>query len=153
MLGEWSEAFREQTIVVKIFCALLLVISLAFLPTFTSIETLHKSRNKKILTFPNHSSFFIPHVMYLVKNYPSNLSHNFRTSVEHVPQNLRSHDETWCWRIDRDVTSDQTNIVEFFRKFPVLLVGKGFYRSGVYDSLLVLEWECYGIPVDRTLSI
>ena len=66
--------------------------------------------------FPDYSSFLISHVMDLVKNYPRDFAHDFRSSIQHASENLPldmwsemcyfcCHYNTTCSGIDGDISS------------------------------------------------
>jgi len=40
-------------------------------------------REKNDGLFPDDTSFFIPHIVYFVKDNPSDLTHDFRAAVKH----------------------------------------------------------------------
>ena len=60
--------------------------------------------------FPDNSSALVPHVVNLIIDYPSNLSHNFTATVQHAPQDLSCHDQTCCCRVDSDVACHKANV-------------------------------------------
>ena len=41
-------------------------------------------RKQNDCLLPNNASFFVPHVMNLIKYHPGNFSHYFRTAVQHA---------------------------------------------------------------------
>lgn len=87
---------------------------------------------------------FVTHVMNLVENDPSNLTHDLGTAVKHRSENLvrrsssvrvsrrrngkahlGSHDKARSGGVDRNISRHQSDVSELREHFTVLLVGKG----------------------------
>lgn len=58
---------------------------------------------------------------------------------------LCCHDEAGGSGVDGDVASHQSDILELFVHFSVLLVGEGFDGAGEDHSLFLSEGQCNGI--------
>lgn len=77
----------------------------------------------------------IIHVMDLVEDHPLQINKSLRSSVEHGPQDLCSHDETRGLRRYLNITCDQTNVVKSRLELAELLVGQGLNRRCIDHSI------------------
>ena len=62
---------------------------------------------------------------------------------------LCRHDEAGCGGVDGDVASHQTDVLELFVHFSVLLVGQGLDGAGEDHPLLLSQCQRYSVPAGR----
>ena len=91
---------------------------------------------------------FVSHVMDFVENDPGNLSSDFRASVKHTSQDLRSHDKTRGRRINRNITGHQADVLELFEEFSIFLITQRLYWCRIDDTLFVSQRHSYGVLGD-----
>lgn len=89
--------------------------------------------------FPNHSAFFITHVVNLVKDDPLDLTNNLASPIDHIPQDFSCHDKTGGALVNSHVPSNQSYISKLFLQLTILLVGKCLDRRSVDDSAVALQ--------------
>lgn len=87
--------------------------------------------------FPNNTSFLISHIMDFIKNNPSDFSSDFRTSIKHGSKNFSGHNQATSSLINTNITSNQTDILEFLLQFSVFLIGQGLNRRCINNLLLI----------------
>jgi hypothetical protein len=91
----------------------------------------------------------VTHVMDLVENDPSNLTHDLGTAVKHRTKNLfredvstsrqgdeggtahlGSHDQAGCGRVNRNISRHQSDVSKLRKHLTILLVGKRLWLRG-----------------------
>jgi len=81
-----------------------------------------------------------------IEYYPTDFSHDFGAAIQHMPQNLSRHYDAACRRVNGDISSHQSDVVEFGGQFSILLITQSLRhklsvlgqpnldRTGVYNS-------------------
>mmetsp|Transcript_8957 Transcript_8957/g.23121 ORF Transcript_8957/g.23121 Transcript_8957/m.23121 type:complete len:409 (-) Transcript_8957:529-1755(-) len=107
----------------------------------------HRVRQQDNGLLPDDTAVTISHVVHLVKHYPSHLTANLRSAVEHGPQDLGGHDHARGVWVDRHISRHQADVLELVLQVAVLLITQGLDGRRVDDSLFVPQ--CHGDCVFR----
>ena len=82
---------------------------------------------------PDRATETISQVVHLVEHDPTQGVEGVGVAVDHIPQHLSRHDDNGSFRVDGDVTSQQTHLVLTVTSHQImeLLVGQRLDRGGV----------------------
>ena len=106
--------------------------------------------------FPDNTTLLVAHVVDLVEHDPRHLAHDLGAAVEHGASSfdtyLSRHNQTGRGGVYGDITSHKADVAKLGHEFSVFLVTERLDRTGVDDSLIVLETLCDGVFCHNCLS-